>query len=113
MSIKDKFFSAVGAEPAAERVSVPGFGELVVRGLKGSEWDRYESACVIEADGKRTFTANRALLARLSVIDPDSREHLFDDDDLGRLADLPAQVLNPIAAAASRLSGNGQDAEGN
>lgn len=99
---REAFFSFAPKHPPTKNVAVPGVGEVTVRGLTGAEWDRYESTCA--GDGGKV-KADRALLVRLSVIHGETGDHVFGDADLPRLAELPAQVLSPVAKAAVELSG--------
>lgn len=97
-------FLTTAATALTEAVAVPGGGAVVVRGLTGAEWDRYEAACV-EVDGdERRFKANRALLVRLGAVEP-----AFGDDDLAALAASGSRFINPVAAVIARLSGATKD----
>lgn len=112
MGSKDDVFQRLLAETApTEGVAVGGV-TLTVRGLTAAEWDRYEAACVTTGDGgdKPGFRADRPLLLRLAVVEPVAGGPLFSDDDLPRLAQLPARVVNPVAAAVMRLSGATREA---
>lgn len=107
---RDEFLTA-GADLPRETVKTPK-GEVTVRGLTGDEWDGYEAACVRPGadDAGGRVRANRALLARLSVVDPATGAHLFGDADVPKLAGLPVACLTPIANAAMRLSGATKEA---
>ena len=110
---KAKFLAASPA-PETEVVNVPGFGDVTVRALTGDEYDRFEAACSAKGpDGKAEYKADRATLVRLSVIDPETGLHVFDDADIPALRAEPAKVLIPISKAAYRLCGVGGDDAGN
>lgn len=110
---KAKFLAPAQA-PETETVTVPGFGPVMVRGLTGDEYDRFEAACTQKAaDGKAEYKTDRPLLVKMAAIDPDTGFPLFGDDDLPALRAKPAKALIPVAKAAFRLSGAGEDAAGN
>jgi hypothetical protein len=103
---KTKFFAAT--KPETEAVDVPGFGTVTVRGLTGAEYDRFEAACGGKGeDGKPAYKTDRALMARLAVVDPETGAAVFGDEDLPALRAEPVKVLAPIVAAAFRLCGLG------
>lgn len=99
--LRAKFLAAAG--PKTRVVPVPGIGDVTVRGLTGSEYDRYESACTRTEADKPTFSADRPLLARLACLDGD--KPLFTEADDAFLRTLPAGVLMPLANAVLELSG--------
>lgn len=89
-----------------ERIDVPALGGvLLVRGLKARERDAFE-ASLIEGKGKgqRVNTSNiRAKLLVRTIVD-ERHEPLFTEADVAALGELPASVIEPLYAAAMRLS---------
>ena len=110
--IKSAFFTNAAALRKTESLSVPGMGSLTIRGLNGAEYDAFESASTVKKpDGSDPqFIADRATVLRYGVIDPETGNHVFSDEDLVSLRGLPAAALLPIAKAILRLSGVGEDA---
>jgi len=93
-------------------VPVPAWGGVVlVRGLSGSERDRYEESMIRWRAGKGKTVAAvpalanaRAKLVSLSVIDQDG-ERLFTDRDVVDLGQKSAAALERIFDVAQKLSG--------
>ena len=93
------------APVAAETTTVvTGFGPVTVRALTCDEYDRFEVACAVKgADGKTSYKTDRAMLTRLSVIDPETGDQVFTDDDLPALRARPAKDMSAVASAALKL----------
>ena len=110
--IKSAFYANAAALRKTELLNVIGMGPLTVRGLNGAEYDAFESASTVKKPdgGEQQFVADRATVLRYGVIDPETGNHVFGDDDLVGLRGLPAAALLPIAKAILRLSGVGEDA---
>ena len=90
-----------------EDVQVPEWGGTVrVRGLTGSERDKYE-ASVMQRKGKRyelVMADARAKLVALTVVDEEGNR-LFSDSDVKALGQKNAAPLNRIFSTSQRLSG--------
>jgi hypothetical protein len=93
-----------------EKIVVPQWGEVLIRGLSSSEYDRYERASYREVPGKGVeFHSNTAVLVRYGVVN-DAGQHVFSDDDLPALADkLTAEIARPLRAGIFKLCGVGVD----
>lgn len=90
-----------------ERIHVPELGgDLVVRGMTGTERDEFESSLTVGLGRKRRLnTVNiRARLLVKCLCDA-SGNRLLLDEDVDALGKLPAKVLAPLFDAAQRLSG--------
>jgi len=89
-----------------ERLTVEGLGEVWVYGLTSGEKDEYESTVVSfnRANRELRMSNARATLLALAVRDQHGRR-LFAEADMGRLAKIPAAVVDPILDVARRLSG--------
>ena len=90
-----------------EDVEVPEWGGTVrVRGMTGTERDKFEAA-VVEMKGKKT-TMNmenfRARLAAKTIIDEDGKR-LFHDSHIKALGAKSATALQRVFDVAQRLSG--------
>lgn len=94
-----------------ETVPVPEWGgEVLVRGLSGSERDGFEDA-TLEQKGKsrRVNLANvRARLCALSIVDENGKR-MFSDEDVRALGRKSAAALDRVFSAAQRLSGLSDD----
>ena len=90
-----------------ETVSVPEWGgEVLVRGLSGSQRDAFEDA-TLEQKGKsrRVNLANvRARLCAISIVD-ETGKRMFTDEDVRALGRKSAAALDRVFSAAQRLSG--------
>lgn len=88
-------------------------GTVVVRGLTGEGRDAWEaSTTVVRGKTVARDTANiRAKLVAYCVIDPETGEPLFTQQDVAALGKLSGVALNRVWAVACRLSGIGQDEE--
>lgn len=95
-----------GCTRKPEKITVPLWGEVFVRALSCSEYDRFEAAGA-KKDSKE-FTPDTAMLIRLGVCD-ESGKHIFSDADLISLESLSAEVTRPLVKAIFRLCGIGTD----
>lgn len=100
---KDSFF---GAKVPFEQMEIPDVGHIKVYGLTSGEKDAYENAVVrLEGKERNVKLANaRAKLLIMTVRDNQGRP-LFTDADMGRINNIPAQIVDPIMDVARRLSG--------
>jgi hypothetical protein len=93
-----------------EEVSVPEWGgNVFVKGMTGSERDKFEGS-IVEFRGKsqRTnFNNVRARLASLTICDK-SRVRMFTEADVQALGEKSAGALQRIFEVARRLSGLSQ-----
>jgi hypothetical protein len=102
-----------------EEVHVPEWSDpasgsdvVLVRELRGRERDEWEASLAVQR-GRQMVpdVANmRAKLAARCIIDPDSREPLFTQQDVAALGELSAAALDRVFEVASRLSGLGDSA---
>jgi hypothetical protein len=97
-----------------ERVTVPVFGAVTVRGMTGDQRDAFEASC-IEGRGKKrdvNIKQLRAKLAVLCVYDEHDAERIFTEADIPLLSSGRADVLNVFYSVGARLSGmTEEDAE--
>ena len=102
---KDAILGA--ADVVTEEVAVPEWGgDVLVRGLTGSERDAFESESV-QTNGRNTKMNLRNVRARLvvlSVVDEEGKR-LFGFHDIEQLGEKSARALDRIFAVAMRLSG--------
>ena len=92
-----------------ETVPVPEWGgEVLVQGCNGRGRDEYfASMTVMTKGGQQAMNAENAtakLVARC-IIDPDTREPMFTQQDVHLLGEKSGQALNRVFEAAQRLSG--------
>ena len=89
-------------------VQVPGLsGGVLVRGMTGVERDAYEAG-LFQGKGKNRDINMKNVRAKLVVAcacDLETGERIWTDADVESVGRLPARVLNPIFAAAQKLSG--------
>lgn len=91
-----------------EEVEVPEWGgTVVVRGMDGEGRDEFEASMLVERGGQVVQDAanTRAKLAARCIIDPETREPMFTQQDVYALGKLSGAALNRVFAVASRLSG--------
>jgi hypothetical protein len=93
-----------------EIVFVPEWGgEVLVRGLTGTERDKFESSIMSQNNGKSPafkFDNIRAKLVQKSVVDPtDEKTPIFNDADIEMIGKKSAQALDRVFTVAQRLSG--------
>lgn len=90
-----------------EAVDVPEWGGAVyVRGLSGTERDRFEASVVQQKGRDRTLNLSnvRAKLCALCIVDEDNKR-LFSDMDVQALGGKSAAALSRVFDAAQKLSG--------
>lgn len=92
-----------------EDVQVPEWGGawVRVRTLNGSERDRFEASTVVRSGKKVTtnFDNIRARLCLLCMVDPETGERLFQEEDTFPLGGKSAAALDRIFTVAQRLNG--------
>ena len=100
-------FAAAKSKPRRiEKVAVPGFGDVYVRGLTAAEYDEFEAGCVVGQGDQKTSRANRPLLLRHCIVTPEGTK-VFRDDQIEELAGMESWITSPIAAKAMELCGLG------
>jgi hypothetical protein len=102
---KDQIFNV--NDIPVEDVSVPEWGgEVRVRGLTGTERDRFESDSLMNRKGSQEVNLKnlRARLIVACAID-ESGQPLFTLGDVMRLGQMSARALTRVFAVAQRLSG--------
>jgi len=92
-----------------EDVQVPEWGMawVRVRTLNASERDHFEASTVVR-NGKKTttnFENIRARLCLLCMVDPETGERLFQEEDTFPLGGKSAAALDRIFTVAQRLNG--------
>ena len=92
-----------------EDVQIPEWGGtwVRVRTINGSERDRFEASTVVR-NGKKTttnFENIRARLCLLCMVDPETGERLFQEEDTFPLGGKSAAALDRIFTVAQRLNG--------
>ena len=89
-----------------EKVTAGDLGDIQVIGLTAGQKDEYENNVVsVKAGTKQVKLTNaRAVLMQLTVHDRHGNK-MFAESDIGKLATLPAKVVDPILDVARRLSG--------
>jgi len=87
----------------------PGSGAdaVLVQELTGLGRDEWEASLAVQRGGTwvRDVANMRAKLVARCVVDPDTREPLFTQQDVHALGGLSAAALDRVADAAYRLSG--------
>lgn len=93
-----------------EPVAVPEWGgSVLVRGMSGTERDRFESAML--ADNMKGLAKDKAMenyrarLAGACMVDSDGKRLFRSDAEVKRLGTKNAQALTRVVEVASRLSG--------
>ncbi len=98
-----------------EDVDIPEWGgKVCVRGMTGSERDAFEEMILAGRgkDAKVNLRNIRAKLVAQTVIDPETGQYLFTDDDIKALGKKSAKALARVYDVAQRLSGiTDKDAE--
>jgi hypothetical protein len=105
MDLRESLFALAGSLKQAT-VDVPGIGSVVVRELDGYGRAEIEHAMVERKDDPARW---RLLLVARSVYNPETNALVFSDADVPKLGRLPWHVLEPVFAAAFRLSGMAPD----
>lgn len=82
---------------------------FTVQGMSGKERDAFEGSCfATTANGKRrVFTSDniRAKLLVHSIIDEDTGQLMFTENDIADIGALPGVIVNRLFEVAQRLSG--------
>lgn len=95
-----------------EEVAVPEWGgKVLVKSLSGAERDKVE-ATIVNPNGRKT-TWNlqniRAKFVAWAVVDPETHQRLFNDDDVIALGRKSAAALQRVYNVVQRLSGLSDD----
>lgn len=94
-----------------EVVPVPEWGgDVMVRGLSGLERDAFEATIISQNGMQRrrvqmNLTNFRAKLVARCVVDPDTQQRMFSDEEAARLGKKSAAALQRVFNVAQRLSG--------
>lgn len=85
-------------------------GTVWVRGMTGTERDSWEQTVFAKRKGAKdeVYPYYRASLIVRSVCD-DKGARLFSDEDIVRVSEMPADILDDIYDVAARLSGISQE----
>jgi len=102
MSIRDQLL-ALRATVPSEMVSVPGVGEVEVRGLTAAGRDEWEQR-IVSAKGKSVRNIRASLVALCVYADG---KPVFSSVDVDAIGDMPAQIVDHLYTVATRLSGLG------
>lgn len=104
---KEGFFKA---KVPREKIEVPVIGDIWIHGLTSGQKDDYENSVFhLSGRSRRFHLANaRAQLLMLTVHDQHGK-CLFGENDIGRICEIPAAVVDPILDVARRLSGMAAD----
>lgn len=105
MSLADEILAL--DDLAVEAVDVPQWQRILhVRGMSGSERDRFEASMFTGEGKQRRFTADniRARLVAYTTVD-ERGKRIFTDDQVAALGAKNAAALNRLFAVAQRLSG--------
>lgn len=95
----------------SETVEVPEWGgEVIVRGMSGSERDRYESTLYKQTKEGGVYSNIRAMLVAFCTIDEEGN-NLFTPEDIQELGKKSSIPLDKIAEVGRRLSGIGVEEE--
>lgn len=89
-----------------EQIEIPEMGgPVLVWEMTATEKGAYENACMVEHDGKRTFSLAevRANLCVRALKD-ENGVRLFKDNEAGLLGRIGASIIDRIFPVASRLS---------
>ena len=100
---KDGFFKA---KVPREEMTAPEIGRFWVYGLTAGQKDEYENS-VVRLSGRNRqvhLTNARAQLLMLTMHNQHG-QRLFGEADMGRLCQIPADIVDPIMDVARRLSG--------
>lgn len=94
-------------EPGPYDAFAPIHDDAILRGLSGTERDRFEAAVFKDEGGKRTIDPVylRARLVSLCLVD-DAGNRVYTDDQVTELSDdYPSEVLQTLFSAAQKLNG--------
>ena len=100
---KEGFFKA---KVPREKRTAPDIGDVWIYGLTSGQKDDYENNVFrFTGTSRRFHLANaRAQLFILTVHDQHGKR-LFGENDIGRICEIPAAIVDPILDVARRLSG--------
>jgi len=99
---KDGFFAA---KVPREELEVPDIGKIWVHGLTVGQKDEYENNVVrLSGRNRQLHLANARAQLLLMTVHNQHGNRLFADEDMGRLCQIPAAVVDPILDVARRLS---------
>lgn len=98
-----------------EEVSVPEWGgEVLVRGMSGADRDAFFTSQVLRDKGGniigQDLRRNAAKLAAWCIVDPRTRQPMFDLAELEVLGRKSAKALGRVETVAQRLSGITEEA---
>lgn len=91
-----------------EQVSVPEWGgEVVIKSLSGSQRDAFEATIFIGKGDDRDVNMQmlRAKLAAASIVDPETHERMFSDNEITLLGQKSARALQRVFNRAQELNG--------
>lgn len=92
-----------------ERVAVPEWGgEVLVREFTGTDRDAFEESMVrVESDGSRRADISnmRAKLISMCLIDEETGERMFGQDELDLLGRKSASALERVFKVCQRING--------
>lgn len=109
MSLKETLLKSGGLR--REAVDCHEWGQVTVRELTAAERDAHQSSQIAVDDAGNSRLAPRLDSARLAcwgVIDPETGQQVFSDDDLPELRRQPGRILDKVSEAVLRLSGFGK-----
>lgn len=99
---KEEIFTTVVLK--REKVEIPELGgDVYVSEMTGADSDEWEQS-LVGSDGKRNLKNITAKLVVATLVN-ENGERIFTEDDLPRVAKLPARILNKIAIPADRING--------
>lgn len=89
-----------------EKMTVPELGDIWIYGMTCGEKDDYENNVVHFNRGDRQVRLSnaRAVMMQRTVYNQHG-SRLFAEEDIGKLAMVPAKIADPILNVAKRLSG--------
>ncbi len=102
----DDLLKAAKRSPVVKVENVPQWGTVYIRGLSTHEYTIFDSSGV--KVGSDTYAAQNAVMLRYGIVDENGK-HIFGDEHIEDLADLPAEVTRPIIKALYRACGVGVD----
>lgn len=104
MALLNRESVLAATDTRTEVVSVPEWGgEVIVRGLSGTELEKFESS-ITSTKGKPVLDHVRARLCQLAIVGEDGRP-MFKPHDVVALGAKSAVALNRVFDVARRLSG--------
>ena len=91
-----------------EVVDVPEWGgKVLIRGMTGAERDAFEESIMVGRGPNREVNLRnfRAKLVARSIVDPQTKERMFSDNEINELGKKSARALQRVFEAALRLNG--------